>query len=398
MTTAAPATRRLRYRPELDGLRGVAVMLVLVYHVLQPARFAGFLGVDVFFVLSGFLITTILLAEHRGSATLRLGMFYARRFLRLYPALLTMLVLSFPLYVAVDAGGDLTVQAKRAVVAATYTGNLYMTYRHQWLGPDAHTWSLALEEQYYLVWPLLLLLALRLGLRRTGLVAVLLVGAAGASALSVRDFTFGTDVFPVQSTCGGLLIGSALAVLFDSSPRSMRACSAPAVGALGVALLGACLVDFSLTRRVPDGWFVPAAEVATALVIAQTTADFGRRLLGRVLSWPPAVWIGKISYGVYLWHYPLVLVCAHELSGWPPWARLAVVALVSLALAWASFTIVETPFLRWKNRLGRGVDDAQPHVPDPSDTHSDDTASDVGAAGGGSAGSRATSLEHGRPS
>ncbi len=356
----------LRYRPELDGLRAVAVAMVLVHHVFQPRRFVGFIGVDIFFALSGYLITTILLAEHRRTGRLAFGRFYQRRLLRLYPALLAVLVLIFPLYHWIAPGGGAVAQAKRTLVAATYTSNLYMTYRHQWLGPLAHTWSLALEEQYYLVWPLLLVLSLRFGLRGLRLAAIFTLIAATSGVLSVRDYVFGASVFPVQTTCLGLFAGSALALVLAGESRVRRVLAHPGCALAGTALLASELVAFSLTGAIPDGGYVVASVAATVLLIGsmtEVTAGLPRQLL----SLRPAVALGRISYGVYLWHYPLVLLVARQWGGWSPWARLALVAPLTIAIGQLSYVYVETPFLRMKNRIGRGTSDPTPVVPEGDD-------------------------------
>jgi peptidoglycan/LPS O-acetylase OafA/YrhL len=376
---------RLRYRPELDGMRGVAVALVIVHHAWQPHRFAGFLGVDIFFALSGYLITTILIGELDRTGSLRFGGFYLRRMLRLYPALLTMLLATFPLYLWLGGGAGL--QLKRDLVAATYTGNLYMTYRHQWLGPLAHTWSLALEEQYYLVWPIVLFVALRVGLRRQALTVILIAGALVSSAFSIRYFGFrsgASSSFPLQSTCVGLLAGSALAVLLTYSLPALRVLASHAIAVFGVGLLVLALVLFSVTRAVPDGAYVPIAVLSTIALIGHTTARHSQGIPSRALSWRPIVALGRISYGVYLWHYPIVLLVARHCPTWSPLLRLVVVAPAAIALAFTSYRYVETPFLRLKNRIGRGSDAATPAVPDVA-------ALDLALPGGvgtGGAGSR----------
>lgn len=360
MTAAAP---RLTYRPELDGLRCVAVILVIVHHVWQPHRFAGFVGVDVFFVLSGYLITTILLGELSSTGSLRLGRFYLRRALRLYPALLAMLVVTFPLYGLLTNDSSLLTQGKRAVIAATYTGNLYMTYWHDWLGPYTHTWSLAMEEQYYLVWPLLLVALLRVGLRSRNLVGLLAVAVVVSSVFCIREFSFGASSFPIQSTSVGLLTGSALGVLLSRSDRARRIAGNRAVGAGGVALLVTLLVLFSLTTALPDGSYVLASVLATASIIAYTTSAAPGWLV-HGLSVRPVVSLGRVSYGVYLWHYPIVLLCARWLGDWSPWLRLLLVAPSAFAIAYLSYAYLESPFLRLKNRIGRGVDSTRPALPD----------------------------------
>lgn len=345
---------RLRYRPELDGLRAVAVLLVVVHHALQPTRFVGFIGVDVFFVLSGYLITTNLLGEYQGTRRLRLGTFYVRRLLRLYPALLVMLVVTVAAAPLLDLTRDYL--AKRAALAAVYVGNVYMTYAHHWLGPFTHTWSLALEEQYYLVWPLLLWGVLALRWPRRAVAAGLGVLAVVSAVLTVRDFGFGQISFPLQTTGLGLLVGSALA-LVPPGPAAPDDVAVPGAWwrtvapVLGVAVTVAALVGFSATDAVPDGAYVVAAVVASALLIGHTTAMRGTGFAVRLLSYRPEVYFGKISYGIYLWHYPLLFVVLRQAPGMDAALRFVVVAVGGTLLAAVSHRWVEKPFLRLKSRL-----------------------------------------------
>ncbi|MCZ2836438.1 acyltransferase family protein [Modestobacter sp. VKM Ac-2985] len=347
---AAPPAR-LGHRPELDGVRAVAVLLVLVHHVLQPTRFAGFLGVDVFFVLSGFLITTLLVEERRRSGRIRLGTFWLRRALRLYPALLLLLVVWVPVWVWHE--GSLLHQLRNAVVAGSYTGNLYMTYTGEWLGPLAHTWSLALEEQYYLVWPLVLVVGVSTLRRTRGLLGLVLAGTAVTALVHLAEYRFGTASFPIESTAVGLLAGSALALVLVSATaaRARAVLGAPVTGPAGALLLLAVLPVFSLTTALPDGAYTLLAVVGTVLLVGGLVVRRGDRL-NRALSVRPVVWLGRVSYGVYLWHYPLVLLVADLRPDWSPWARLTVVLGLSVLAAAASHRWVEQPFLRLKDRVG----------------------------------------------
>jgi peptidoglycan/LPS O-acetylase OafA/YrhL len=332
-------------------MRGIAVSLVLVQHVFQPGRFAGFVGVDVFFVLSGFLITTILLAERRRYGRLRLGRFWLRRVLRLYPALALLLLACLPL--APVFSGSLLQHLERTVVAGTYTSNLFMTVTGEWLGPFTHTWSLALEEQFYLVWPLVLGGALLLARGTRWLTALVLAAAAASAVLHVGAYRYGTISAPIVSTSAGLLVGCALALLLQpSAPDRLRRALASSVTAVtGMLTITAGLVAFSFTDALPDGLYTVAAVVASALLIGHTTVR--RATLTRLLSVRPVVWLGRVSYGVYLWHYPAVLLLAGALPAWSPWARLLVVIPAALGAATLSHRYVEAPFLRLKDRLDR---------------------------------------------
>ncbi len=338
----------LGYRPELDGLRAIAVVLVIVFHALQPRRFSGFIGVDVFFALSGYLITTILLRELDERQTLRLGRFYRRRFLRLYPALLFMVVCSFTF--ATVLSGSFSYHVKNAVIACTYTANLYMTYDHNWIQGFGHTWSLALEEQYYLLWPVVLLLSIRLHLSRRWIAVLITALAIVTTYFSVEDFRFGTISEPLQSTSTGLLLGSAAALVLDDR-YLRRAFAAPVIGLFGAALVLAELATFSVTSSIAAGWYAPVAALGTICVIAYlTVAEPGR--VQHLLAAAPLVGIGRISYGIYLWHYPVLLVLERKTS--LSSGMLLVIDLVSaVAVAALSYRYVETPFLRLKDKRSR---------------------------------------------
>jgi peptidoglycan/LPS O-acetylase OafA/YrhL len=362
----APDSARMRYRPGLDGLRAVAVLLVLIFHVTQPHRFAGFVGVDIFFVLSGFLITSILLGEISASGTIQFGRFYVRRLLRLYPALLAMLVVVTPAFSWIIPSATPLIGLKDALIAATYTGNVYMTYRGSWLGPFTHTWSLALEEQYYLVWPLLLLVVLR-GVRAQTLMWACVAAAVVTAALTVREFHYGGASYPLQSTTLGLFAGSALALGVKARVQFVHRLTTHRAGLAGAALLVALLVVFSATSALASGWFVVVSVVAGTLLVAAFGAGddvAGGGRLGRLLRMPPVVGLGRISYGVYLWHYPIALGADRALGSWPAVARFVVVAPLSIAIAAASYRFVEKPFLRIKDRIRP---DSERRMPSPAD-------------------------------
>jgi peptidoglycan/LPS O-acetylase OafA/YrhL len=339
---------RLGYRPGLDGLRAVAVLLVLVFHVAQPHRFAGFIGVDVFFTLSGFLITTILVREIDRTRAIAFGRFYIRRFLRLYPALIVMLIVWTPAFTWIVPSATPAIAAKDALVAATYTSNIYMTWRGTWLGPFTHTWSLALEEQYYLIWPVVLLLVLR-RTRRETLAVICFAAALVAAILTVHDFRYGAATYPLQSTSLGLLCGSALALA--AGMRPVRAMRGAAGASTGVALLVLELVAFSLTTAVPSGVYVVVSVVASSFLVASNGIGSGDHWVGRLLTLRWLRDLGRISYGVYLWHYPVTLAAERGLASWTPIERFPLVAVISIGVAAVSFRYVESPFLRLKDRF-----------------------------------------------
>ncbi len=355
---------RLLYMPALDGVRGLAVLAVLAYHANLPGSDGGFLGVEVFFVLSGYLITALLLAEIRQTGTLQLGRFWQRRVRRLAPALLLLLVLTPPptRWFTPDALPRLRADL---LPALTYTLNwAYLArqvpYFEHYARPPLwqHLWSLAIEEQFYVVWPLLLLAWARLTRGTPRAERVLLLGLAVGSAASVllrwwlyrpygpaERVYYGTD-----TRAAGLFLGAAWAVLWPpnrlAALRSGRALRFLADGAgwVGIlALLGLLSRLNDYTPRLYRGGFL-LTDAATLLVLL--AAAHPRTTSGRGLAWGPLRWIGQRSYGLYLWHWPVVIWLRPTPQGpLAPW-RLALAISLSFGLAALSYRWLETPIRR----------------------------------------------------
>jgi peptidoglycan/LPS O-acetylase OafA/YrhL len=341
----------MRRLPALDGVRCVAVLIVLMFHL--GVRHAGgcWLGVDLFFVLSGYLITTILLTEHARRGRVRLRTFYAKRALRLYPALLGLLVVGIPFYRTLGDQGTVHGYWRTAAQAALYvedfvygiTGN-----PHGYLG---HTWSLAVEEQFYLVWPLLLIVVLRLGGR------ALPVAVAGTLALwglllayspTHDNPWFVPASYYLPHTRGGsLMVGCALAAwLFGREPRP--APNLAWLGALGYVAV--VLLADRYQRNTATAPAVIAADVATTLLIyGLVTAPDGAA--SRALSWQPLTWLGERSYGFYLYAFVVQAVLEAHYPHMPTGRQLVVTFGTTVALAGASYRFIEQPFLRLKQRL-----------------------------------------------
>lgn len=335
----------------LDGLRGVAVLAVVGYHLFPTRLPGGFLGVDMFFVLSGFLITTHLVRDADATGRPRFAQFWVRRARRLLPALLVVLL-------AVTAttgllGGALEVRLRQQVLAAlTFSSNWYQagapaSYADRFEPPVLqHLWSLAVEEQFYLVWPLLLwlLLALtrRVGADRRGqavaLLATLSVAAMAVGQLggaSLNRLYFGSDTHGFA-----LLIGSAAA--FWTAGVRLRTAVAASIGTLvAIAVLP---WDASLTYLGGTA----ALAIATALVVLHLDSDARRPDCGRspialALSARWLRWAGERSYGIYLWHWPVIVVLLQVAPGVP----LALAAVpITLALAALSWRHLEQPVQR----------------------------------------------------
>src|SRR5215207_2414801 len=350
----SPAVSRLGYRPELDGIRGVAILLVVLVHLRDWPR-GGFLGVDVFFTLSGFLITTLLLEEWRARGSISLRHFYARRSLRLLPAV-TVLLVAYCAFAVATGGPYLGTRLAGVAYGASYTANWPQAFGSAFPEQEiGFLWTLAIEEQFYLLWPGLLLIGLhaaRLSPRRLTVAICCLVAAIWAWRLVLtaddvagRRIYFGTDTRLDQ-----LLLGAALAAWFVRRPVSARG-SWPLrlAGWAGVAYLAWRLFDSIYFRWwYPTVWIASiglAAAAVLAWVVTGSSPTLGW-LLG--LRW--LRWIGTLSYSLYLWHVPAIrAVDRSVLSQTGPLRAVAGLAL-SLLLAAASYRFVERPFLRRRRR------------------------------------------------
>jgi peptidoglycan/LPS O-acetylase OafA/YrhL len=354
---AAPT---LVYQPALDGIRAVAVISVVVFHFFTRGATGGYLGVDMFFVLSGFLITTLLLIEWTNHEGIDLRAFWARRARRLLPALFLVLV-------AVAVWAALTLDAsQRASVrgqglsALFYGANWYLVFggeatigRAGGLAPLFHTWSLAIEEQFYLVWPLVVFACLR---RWRGALRPLATVAIAVSVVSVilmaLLFVPGNEARAYLATdtrAHQLLIGALLAMALrtDALRRVSERWAPGLLGPLAaIAVLAAVLFapGPETSRFLYWGGSV-AFAACVAVVIAAVVAPV-RSPLRTALSFAPLVWLGRISYGVYLWHVPVRAMISNAETGLGgPWLLVARV-VATLAVASLSYFLVEMPIRR----------------------------------------------------
>ncbi|WEG07467.1 acyltransferase [Microbacterium horticulturae] len=326
--------------PALDGLRAAAVALVFVTHAFPSSAFPGGLGVDVFFVISGFLITRILLKQWREHLTIGLKRFWLTRLIRLYPPLIAMVIVFAALYAFLPSTG--LHSAVNATVALTHTADVVATVTDQDLGYFAHTWSLAMEEQFYLVWPVVLLLMLQTNLRRRWMIA-LTVLVAGAS---LTGWVLTGDQLPYNplTKAGGILLGCAAAIALEYLPTALTGQTLAWVGA--AVFTAACLGE-------SFGWFtrsvsLPIAVLGILPVVLHCAT--GRGSLVAALSWRPVVSLGVISYALYLWHYPVLMLLRRVVPA-DAWIIAVLGAAVSLALAAATRRFVEQPSLAWRRRL-----------------------------------------------
>ena len=339
--------------PALDGLRAVAVTLVFVTHAFPSSAFPGGLGVDVFFVISGFLITQILLRQWRENLAIGLKRFWFGRLVRLYPPLVAMVAVFASLYAFLPSSA--LHSAVNATVALTHTANIVATATDQDLGYFAHTWSLAMEEQFYLVWPLLLLAMLQLNLRRRWMIAITVTIAAA----SLTGWLLTGDSLPYNplTKAGGILLGCAAAIALDHLPRVTRSQAAAWTGI--VVFTAVCVAES--TGWVTRGVSLPIAVAAILPIVVHCAT--GRSALVTALSWRPVLQVGLISYALYLWHYPVLMLLRRVIPA-DAWVIGAIGAAVSLALAGATRRFIERPALAWRRRvLARRDVTAPAHVP-----------------------------------
>jgi peptidoglycan/LPS O-acetylase OafA/YrhL len=318
----------VRYNPALDGLRAIAMLAVLAFHSRAPFALSGYLGVDLFFVLSGFLITSILVAEYREAGSIDVWRFYWRRALRLYPTLL--LLLAAFLIAAPFVWSELPAW-RYAAWAAFYLSD----YSKALLGEPvvlSYTWSLSVEEHFYLLWPLVLPLVLRAG----NPARVLVIAYLLATAWRIGNYLWlGWEpaYFRFDTRLSGLILGCLLAFWQPNVGRWVP-----------IALLSLCAVMVMDTFMLRTGLTaaVPAVEIASAvLVLACVTAPERLRAIALL------AYLGRLSYGMYLWHFPLVYWMRDRYE-WP--VTLAVGGLFAVAMAALTYHFVDVPLRRLRMR------------------------------------------------
>jgi peptidoglycan/LPS O-acetylase OafA/YrhL len=363
LAMSRPQDSRLPYLPGVDALRAIAVLAVFLYHAGVGWMPGGFLGVDVFFVISGYLITSLLLSERRRSGRVRLGEFWVRRARRLLPAVGVLIAVTM-IVAAIVEPDRMTELRGDAISSLAYVANWHFaveqqSYFDQFQRPSLfrHLWSLSVEEQFYLLWPLAFAAGMAL-LGRRRLLAGVLAGASASLALTWILFDpadasrvyYGTDTH-----AAGLLIGVALALVWSPwqlrRARPGRWCG-PVLDVVGVAALGYVALgflhvhDYDLALFHGGYLWLALASAAIVAVMAHPAAR-----LGGLLAQPPLVWLGLRSYSFYLWHWPVLALTRPGLDVSLPRGLLVPLQLLAvLALADLSYRFVELPF-RGKRRI-----------------------------------------------
>lgn len=351
----------MRYIPELDGLRAVAVMLVMAFHSQAPIISGGFLGVDVFFALSGFLITGILLREIDGIGKIQYRRFYLNRFARLTPPLL--LLLALYLLIAPTLWPDYSGHLRDAMLSAAYLSDFSKVF----LGaPDMlrHTWSLSVEEHFYILWPLILAPLARLPKQRLVMVmaAAYTIATIWRSVLLGNGDSWDSVYYRFDARLSGLIFGCLLAAAVRAYPQIK---TRPVALLVAVILLSLAmqLMSWHDIESLPLG--VICAELATGLAII--SALNGSKHVA-LLRNPVLTHLGKLSYGMYLFHYPAMLYLREQYE----WTlALPIGTIFALAMAALSYHTIEAAVRRWRHRPAQEASNTppSPNLNPPAGTH-----------------------------
>lgn len=345
----------LGHIPALDGVRAVAVIVVVLYHGGWGPMTGGFVGVEVFFVLSGFLITRLLVDEWVRSATISLGAFYRRRAVRLLPAFFALVAGVWVVAALVETPGLENRLGYRTMWALSYLTNWHDVVTGTTGGAFSHLWSLAIEEQFYAVWPVVVVFGLRH--RGLGFVRRLAAGATVVTALvaswrhwtgtSITQIYFSTESHGAVLLFAGSTLGALPSLRIDvETARRWLILSLVGLGAL-------CLSPYRSSLSFAPTGYAPVILIAGLLLVGAVNSPNAS-----VLSSRPFVTVGRVSYGIYLWHLPMIRLAA-DLT--PSSIARTTFVLTTVAVT-ASWWLVERPAQRWRTRPG-----AASHEPRPAD-------------------------------
>ena len=344
--------KNIGYIPALDGLRAIAVMLVLFTHANFFLGYNGFLGVDMFFVISGFLITTLLLEENNKRNKISLKAFYIRRTLRLFPALYILCIISFIYAVFFRHGHE-----KIEIFHEVYSSMFYVTnisWYWNWCKEGlllSHTWSLAIEEQFYLVWPWIILLALRYK-RLKSLTVFLII------FIIALKFPFIVDKTPMLVQClisDSIYIGCLTALIRWLIYDKIKIPDYITFVLIGIILI-ICLLPINLSSKINISYLKLVISIFTSIILLNFINN-PMVFSSKILSTPSMVWIGKISYGLYLWHIPIFKLIKYH-STLPPSISFILKFFLTFLFATLSWMIIEKKSTDFGRRLSKKVMDS----------------------------------------
>lgn len=365
-----------RYITELDGLRGVAVIAVMIFHANIPFfkgdKFlqGGFIGVDIFFVLSGFLITSILVSEFDRTGSISLKNFYIRRFLRLGPALIGLLVVFCLTSFMVLNEEEARKNYFDAIISAAYLSNwarAFLIHPPDYLG---HTWSLSIEEQFYIIWPIILFFLLRITQKRQYVLITAtffaLLSWALRSHLANNGATIARLFNGLDTRADALMLGCAVGVMLSNGflkPTTLKLLQRllPLLNIFSIVglLFFSVLSNWYVLWMHYWGFFI--VELFTVIIILNVTIN-SKGIFNKILMMKWLVWIGSISYGLYLWHYPIFRTISS--LGLQGWSKFIVGIVITFIISIISYYALELPILKLKTKFAnpKGHSDILPSV------------------------------------
>ncbi len=338
-------TNRIEYSLQLQGVRAIAVLLVLGAHAAVPGMGGGFIGVDMFFVISGYLITGILLTEYQRTRDIKFSAFYLKRLKRLAPGLLFMVLLSTLFMSYVLTLPDFHHQSAAAASASVWLSNLYfalsdLNYFDAEQIPSAflHTWSLGVEEQFYLIWPLILVAISRFRPANTTILLAIIFAVSLTLCLWIAFKTPVLSFYMMPTRMWQFAAGAIIWLWLPAIRQNPQWSSCLYLAATALLLLALAMVHEE--RAYPD-WLAVLPTAATASLLA-ATASSSKGFMADVLASKPLTMIGDLSYSLYLWHWPTIVLGLYILGEDTPSYRLKLV-LLSIPLAWLSSRLIEQP-------------------------------------------------------
>lgn len=356
-----PEHNKIKYIPGLDGLRGMAILIVMLFHTGLPFFRGGFIGVDIFFVLSGFLITSLLLSEVTLTGKINLRYFYMRRILRLLPALILLLLTVTLAAQALDLKGAAQTDITSSLITLFYSANWVRAFNLHSMGLLSHTWSLSIEEQFYMLWPVVLILMIKYLRRKERILNVVLLLSVFSWILRIyltySGHTADRIFNGLDTRADALLIGCAAALIRSLGLWEKRISSfrLPAIAGFTLPLI--ILFNISWRNANTFYWINFITEVFTAGLVLHV-AGGQKSIIKKFLTIKPLVWVGSISYGLYLWHDPVFEVMRSY--GCSKVLILLLGSIAAFTIASASYYIIEKPVLKFKGRFHAKADILRP--------------------------------------